>query len=115
MHLDGYHIWNAIIVEGSTELMLKGNGFGTNWDGHYTTSLLDAYARGWRSRPNDLAETVKTVLLSGEYARRYYHGRYYAKAQNLRRSLREAYDNVLQTHDLLLMPTIRIPGNSNSG
>jgi amidase len=107
MHLDGYHIWNAIIVEGSTELMIKGNGFGSNWDGHYTTSLMDAYARGWRSRPNDMAETVKTVLFFGEYARRYYHGRYYAKAQNLRRTLRQAYDAALKTHDLLLMPTIR--------
>lgn len=84
MHLDGYHIWNAITVEGATELMIKGNGFGSNWAGHYATSLLDAFARGWRSRPNDMAETVKTVLLFGEYARRYYHGRYDAKAQNLR-------------------------------
>jgi len=106
MHNDGYHIWNAIIIEGSTELMIKGNGFGSNWDGHYTTSLLDAYARGWRSRPNDMAETVKMVLFTGEYMKRYYHGRYYAKAQNLRRSLREAYDRVLQDYDLMMMPTI---------
>jgi amidase len=106
MHIDGYHIWSAIIVEGSAELMIKGNGFGSNWDGHYVTSLMDAYARGWRSRPNDMAETVKTVLLFGEYARRFYHGRYYAKAQNLRRELRNAYDCVLQTYDLMLMPTI---------
>ena len=106
MHVDGYHIWNAIIVEGSTELMIKGNGFGSNWDGHYVTSLLDAYARGWRSRPNDMSETVKLVMLFGEYAKRFYHGRYYAKAQNLRRSLRRAYDDVLASHDLMLMPTI---------
>jgi amidase len=106
MHLDGYHIWSAIIVEGSAELMIKGNGFGSNWDGYYTTSLMEAYARGWRSRPNDMAETVKMVLFFGEYARRFYHGRYYAKAQNLRRTLRQAYDEALNTHDLLVMPTI---------
>lgn len=106
LHVDGYHIWNAIIVEGSTELMIKGNGFGSNWDGHYVTSLLDAYARGWRSRPNDMSETVKLVMLFGEYAKRFYHGRFYAKAQNLRRSLRRAYDDVLASHDLMLMPTI---------
>jgi amidase len=106
MHIDGYHIWTAIIVEGAAELMIKGNGFGSNWDGYYVTSLMDAYARGWRSRPDDMAETVKLVLFFGEYARRYYHGRYYAKAQNLRRSLREAYDAVLKTYDLMLMPTI---------
>jgi amidase len=106
MHLDGYHIWNAIIVEGSTELMVKGNGFGYSWSGHYVTSLRDAYARGWRSRPDDMAETVKMVMLMGEYMNRYYHGRYYAKAQNLRRTLRAAYDAALEEHDLLLMPTI---------
>jgi len=107
MHIHGFDIWNAIIIEGSTELMIKGNGFGSNWDGYYVTSLMDAYARGWRSRPNDMAETVKMVLLFGEYARRNYHGRYYAKAQNLRRELRAAYDKVLETYDLMLMPTMR--------
>jgi amidase len=105
-HLDGYHVWNGIIVEGATELMIKGNSMGTSWAGHYSTSLLDAYARGWHARPNDLAETVKLVLFMGEYLRRYYHGRYHAKAQNLRRSLRQAYDEVLQGYDLLAMPTI---------
>ena len=106
MHLDGYHIWTAIIIEGSTELMIKGDGFGYSWDGHYVTSLRDAFARGWRSRPNDLSETVKMVMLLGEYMHRCYHGRYYAKAQNLRRALRAAYDRVLAEHDLLVMPTI---------
>jgi amidase len=104
MHHTGYDIWSAIIVEGSAALMINGKGFGTNWDGHYVTSLLDAYARGWRSRPNDMAETVKMVLFFGEYARRYYHGRFYAKAQNLRRSLREAYDSVLRSYDIMVMP-----------
>ena len=42
MHIARIHIWNAIIVEGSTELMIKGNGFGSNWDGLLLTSLLDA-------------------------------------------------------------------------
>jgi amidase len=106
LHLGGYDIWNAIIVEGSTELMVKGNGFGSNWAGLYVTSLVDAYARGWRSRPNDMSETVKLVVLFGEYAKRFYHGRYYAKAQNLRRTLRQAYDNLLASYDLMLMPTI---------
>jgi amidase len=106
MHLDGPHIWNGIAVEGATELMLKGNALGTNWEGYYTTTLLDAYARGWRSRPDDLSETVKTTMLLGEYMHRNYHGRYYAKAQNLSRKLRDTYDAVLEDFDLLLMPTL---------
>jgi amidase len=35
-----------------------------------------------------------------------YHGRYYAKAQNLARLLTKAYDDTLQSVDLLVMPTL---------
>jgi len=106
MHLDGLHIWRPIATEGATMLMVKGNSMGTNWKGHYTTSLLDTYARGWQTRANDLSETTKLVMLAGQYMQEQYHGRYYAKAQNLARSLRHAYDQALQEYDLLVMPTL---------
>jgi amidase len=35
-----------------------------------------------------------------------YHGRYYAKAQNLGRKLTAAYDAALESVDLLVMPTL---------
>ncbi len=105
-HRDGRHIWNAIAIEGATLLMVLGNSMGSNWKGHYTTSLLDAYARGRRARVNDFPETVKNVMLLGRYMQERYHGRYYAKAQNLARRLRAAYDEALRGHDLLLMPTL---------
>jgi amidase len=35
-----------------------------------------------------------------------YHGRYYAKAQNLGRKLAAAYDAALESYDLLLLPTL---------
>jgi len=106
MHRDGIHIWNAISIEGATALMLKGNSMGTNWKGYYTTSLLDAFARGWRARPNDLSETTKLVLLTGEYMQTRYHGRFYAKAQNLALKLKAAYDACFHQVDLLVMPTL---------
>jgi amidase len=106
LHRDGIHIWNGIAIEGATELMVRGNGMGTNWEGHYSTSLLDAYGRGRLTRADDLSETVKLTVLMGEYMRRSYHGRYYAKAQNLARKLRGAYDAALSDVDLLLMPTL---------
>src|SRR5437667_10192967 len=105
-HLDGIHVWNAIAVEGATMLMVAGNSMGTNWKGHYTTSLLDFYGRSRRARANDLSETVKLVILLGQYMQDNYHGRYYAKAQNLARVLRAAYDDALGNVDLLLMPTL---------
>jgi amidase len=106
MHRDGIHIWNAIAIEGATMLMMKGNSMGTNWKGYYATSLLDAFARGWHSRPDDLPETVKQTVMLGQYMQDHYHGRYYAKAQNLSRLLRAAYDAALREADLLIMPTV---------
>jgi amidase len=109
MHLDAPHVWSAVILEGATELMIKGNGQGNNWNGYYTTSLIDAFARGWRSRPDDLSETCKLVLLLGEYMNRFYHGRYHAKGQNLKMAVKEAYDAALESCDILAMPTIPFP------
>ena len=74
-----------------------------------TLSLQEAFARGWRSRPDDVSETVKLVLLLGEYMHRHYHNRYHAKAQNLRVLLRAAYDKALANCDVLAMPTIPFP------
>ena len=105
-HLDGIHVWRAIAVEGATMLMVAGNSMGTNWKGHYTTGLLDVYARGWQTRADDLSETTKLVVLMGQYMQDRYHGRYYAKAQNLARTLTAAYDAALSEYDLLVMPTL---------
>src|SRR5437660_6666591 len=118
LHRDGIHIWNGIAVEGATMLMVRGNSMGTNWKGHYSTSLLDAYARGRITRADDLSDTVKLVVLLGQYMQDRYHGRYYAKAQNLARTLTAAYDDALQAVDLLVMPTTPMkapmlpPGNA---
>ena len=106
MHRDGQAIWAGIANEGATMLMVRGNSMGTNWKGHYTTSLLDVFARGRVTRANDLSETTKMVVLLGQYMQDKYHGRFYAKAQNLARALKAAYENVLADYDLLLMPTL---------
>ena len=109
MHRDAPHIWTAVILEGATEMMIKGNALGNNWNGYYATSLIDAFARGWRSRPDDMSETCKLVLLLGEYLNRFYHGRYHAKGQNLKPLVKQAYDEALKKYDLLAMPTIPFP------
>jgi amidase len=106
MHRDGVHIWNGIGDEGVTTLMFRGNGMGNNWKGHYGTSMLDAFARGRQARANDLDDSVKLTVLAGHYLQEAYHGRYYAKAQNLARVLTTAYDAVLDEVDLLLLPTM---------
>ena len=45
-------------------------------------------------------------MLLGQYFTKHYRGHYYAKAQNLSRKLRAAYDAALGKYDLLLMPTL---------
>jgi amidase len=105
LHLVGPAIWTPIAVEGATWQMLNGNGFGFNWKGLYVTSLIDAHA-AWRQRADEFSDTLKTTILFGQYALNKYRGHYYAKCQNLARSLRAAYDAVLQDYDLLLMPTL---------
>ena len=42
----------------------------------------------------------------GHYSLKQYQGHYYAKAMNLRRRLRAAYDEALSGVDLLLLPTL---------
>jgi amidase len=105
MHAVGLAIWSPIALEGATELMMRGNGMGTNWRGLYTTSLLDAHSQ-WKHRADELSETLKISMLIGHYFIKHHRGHFYAKAQNLSRKLRAAYDAALSKHDLLLMPTV---------
>ena len=104
-HRDGLHVWDGIGVEGALELMIRGNGGGTNTHGFFNTSLMDAYHRGRLRDADALSPTVKLVILLGEYMRTRYGGRYYAKARNLASSLRAAYDDTLERFDVLVMPT----------
>lgn len=105
LHLSSVAIWTPIGVEGTVDFMMQGNGFGTNWKGLYVTSLLRAYA-SWRHRADELSESLKYVILLGQYMLNQYGGHHYAKAQNLSRRLRAAYDRALGEVDLLLMPTL---------
>ncbi len=105
MHTLGIAIWTPIALEGATELMMRGNGMGTNWRGLYTTTLLDAHSQ-WKHRADELSETLKVSMLIGHYFVKHHRGHFYAKAQNLSRKLRAAYDDALARYDLLLMPTV---------
>jgi amidase len=106
MHAAGTAIWLPIAAEGATEFMMKGNAMGTNWRGLYTTTLLNAHS-AWRHRADELSDSLKITMLLGQYFTKHYRGHFYAKAQNLSRKLRAAYDAALDKHDLLLMPLCR--------
>jgi amidase len=105
MHRDGLAIWNAIAIEGATDLMVRGDAFGTNHKGHYTTDLLDFYGRARRARGRDYSVTVKLTVLLGAYLSEDYNHHYYAKAQNLGRRLKARYAEALERYDVLVLPT----------
>jgi amidase len=107
LHRVGGAIWLPVAAEGALMQMMQGNGFGFNWQGLYVTSMLDFHS-AWRTRADELPDTLKNTMLLGHYMVTRYRGHYYAKAQNLVRRLRRAYDETLARYDLLLMPTVPV-------
>jgi amidase len=106
-HADGFAVWAAIRGDAAYVTLLETNGSGINHEGLYVTSLIDK-AISWRSRADEFADTLKIATIFSKYTFGRYGGHYYAKAQNIRRRLRAAYDTALTTYDLLLLPTTPI-------
>ncbi|MBF6569294.1 MAG: amidase [Candidatus Binataceae bacterium] len=105
MHSDGFHIWAGIAGEGILSFMLEGGGAGRHWKGFYPTEMIETFARAMAEHADYLSDSAKLFALTGRYMREQYHGRYYAKAQNLARTLLAAYNEALKDCDVLVMPT----------
>ena len=103
-HLQGFPVWAAIRGDAACVTLLETNGAGINHEGLFVTTLIDK-AMAWRARADDFADTLKIASIFSKYTLDRYGGRYYAKAQNIRRRLRAAYDRALASYDLLLLPT----------
>ena len=101
-HLNGTAIWAGVVNDGFWQ-SFKLNGLGYNYEGVYSPALHEAM-RNWSRKFPKLPVNAKMFLLLGKYLERY-NGYYYAKAKNLVRRLRAAYDKALADCDLLLMPT----------
>ena len=104
MHLLGSALWLPIGIEGLTQTMMHGDGYGLSRPDLYVTSLMDKH-RGWRQRADEMSVTTKLMTMLGTYINKQHGSRYYGKAMNLTRLLTAAYDSVLADYDLLLMPT----------
>ena len=104
-------VW-GLIAEGAAGL-LRTSGTGRHFEGQYNPGLAQALGQGLRSQGNDLPPTVKLVLLIGSFMTEEYSSVMYAKAQNMRRELRAAYDDALSRYDLLLMPSTPMPAHRN--
>ncbi len=103
-HLTARAIHRGLVAEGMAAL-LQSNGMGYHWRGAYNPAMAIAFGKGLQTQANDLPPNVKFLTMAGTYLRQSYHGRYYAKAQNLRPGLRASYDAVLEQFDVLAMPS----------
>ena len=110
-HREGQPILVALAIEGAYGTLVLGNGMGHGWAGFYNTHLLEYFSRAMPRRANDLSPSAKTFMLLGAHIHNNYHGKYYAKAQNLRRTLTDAYDEALRHVDLLLLPATPMKAN----
>src|SRR5215470_9933768 len=94
----------ALGAEGALAVFNTGF-FGAFTRTYYPASLIAAINTMWASHADTLAPRTKLGLIAGELSRRNYHGRVYAKAQNVRPTYIKAYDTALANVDVLVMPT----------
>ena len=106
-HKEAPAIVQSLVLEGATAL-IQSNGMGYHWDGLYNPSLAESLGKSRRTQGDDLPPTTKLFLMLGTYMQEHYHGRMYAKAQNLRPRLRASYDLALEQFDLLALPTVPV-------
>lgn len=105
-HLDAYQIGSVAIIEGASQFLFSQDILGTGFAGHYQEAMASHWATEWRQNPDALPAIGKFALLFGTHMRQQTHGSTYAKAQNLRRTLRAAYDRILDRFDVIAMPTL---------
>ena len=106
MHRDAGDIFTGVILEGAWSTMFQDCGAARGWAGYHDTHQVDFITPALRYRSDELPHQAKLLMVTATYLARRWSGHYYAKAQNLRRPLREAYDRALADVDLLAMPTV---------
>jgi amidase len=104
-HRQSGSIMMTSILDGTLSTFTELGPNGPNPRGHSLTEAIRYYYTAQRERGDAMPVTVKTVLLCARVMRNRYGNYYSAKAQNLVRTVRAAYDAVFADYDLLLMPT----------
>jgi amidase len=102
----------ALSSEGGLAVFRTGF-FGAFTRTYYPASVITAINQMWADHADVLSPRTKLTLIAGELSRRNYHGRVYAKAQNVRASYIRAYDAALENVDVLVMPTCLMTAPKN--
>jgi len=93
-------------LSAESTLAVRGSGFfGAFTRTYYPEDTIGAITRAWQHNQELLDPRGLLNLMAGEFSRRYWAGRLYAKAQNARPAYIAAYDRVLSEVDVLVMPT----------
>ncbi len=103
-HRDASDLLYAIVPEGMA-MLARTNLQGTHHSGAYMPELAAHFGQHFPERANDVALTVKFMLVFGNLMRERYHGKYYAKVQSYRHVLTAKYDAALAEYDALVMPS----------
>ncbi|KAH3886349.1 amidase-like isoform X2 [Dreissena polymorpha] len=106
LHKEGVAIWTPIAIDGAYQCMVKGFGVGYMSKGYYNESLMKKLRESFALDVDKVSDPVKLMLLMGSYMEKNYGGQFYARAQNLCIKLTRAYDALLETYDVLVMPTL---------
>ncbi|MBP5858427.1 amidase [Marivibrio halodurans] len=104
MHRHVVPLWNCIAIEGGLDSFYHGHT-AYQVKGYQNPRLISAMMRAVKTNAGDFSPTAKLGAVVGHYMREHYHGVFYARAQNLSRKLTSAYDAVLASADLVVMPT----------
>ena len=102
----------ALSGEGALALFRTGF-FGAFTRTYYPAPIVTAINKLWAAQADVLAPRTKLSLIAAELSRRTYHGRVYAKAQNVRPTYVKAYDTALGEVDALVMPTCLMTAPKN--
>ncbi len=103
-HLHAPQVQQCILLEGAAASYAS-EGAGHFSKGPYDLQAMENFAQARRTRGNDFPPQLKFALVLGQYLADEYFGRYHAKAQNLRPEITAAYEEVLETVDVLALPT----------
>lgn len=105
VHGEAMTVMFASSVDGTLSTWSDQGPAGPNPGGYSPLSAIRFFQEARKSRAADLPDMAKTVMLFAHVMRARYGNYYSAKAQNLLRPIRAAYDGALKNHDLLIMPT----------
>ena len=104
-HGEAATVMFASCVDGTLSTLGDQGPAGPNPGGYSPLSTIRFFQQARKSRAAELPDMLRTVMLFAHVMRSRYGNYYSAKAQNLLRPIRAAYDEALEKYDLLVMPT----------